>query len=79
MNYTVTTPYKLHKICVDNAWFTCGTKEQYHKLVYGNENGCPIEEIATIIWLCSDDEWCRRDILAVLKEAHKEYLACISE
>lgn len=42
------------------------------KSFYGNENGCPIEEIATIIGLCSDEEYCRRDILSELKKELEE-------
>ena len=68
--YTVTYPEDLRQLCIKNKWFTEGTNEQYVKLFYANEHGCPIEEIATIIWLCSDAEkWCRRDILAALREA----------
>ena len=67
--YTVTYPEELRQLCIKNKWFTEGTNEQYEKLFYANEHGCPIEEIATIIWLCSDsDKWCRRDILEALKE-----------
>ena len=67
-NYTVTYPEELRHLCIKNNWFTEGSNSQYEKLFYANENGCPIEEIATIIWVCSDSEkWCRRDILAELK------------
>lgn len=65
----------LRALCIKKNWFTCGTTKQYEKLFYANYHGCPIEEIATIIWLCSDDEQhCRRDILAALKEARAEWL-----
>ncbi len=72
-NYTVTTTENLRNLCINHNWFTCGTNEQYEKLFYANENGCPIEQIATIIWLCSDDEWCRRDILDELKSARVNF------
>ena len=71
--YTVTYPEELRQLCIVNKWFTEGSNQQYEKLFYANEHGCPIEEIATIIWLCSDDEkWCRRDILAALREAQNK-------
>ena len=73
--YTVTTTENLRKLCIDNNWFTCGTNRQYEKLFYANENRCPIEEITTIIWLCSDDEVTRRDILDALRIARIEYYA----
>lgn len=74
-NYTVTTKYNLRDLCIRKQWFTCGDNKQYEKLFYANEHGASIEEIATIIWLCSDEEkWCRRDILFELKEENEEYL-----
>lgn len=78
--YTVTTPDELRSLCIRKNWFTSGTTRQYEKMFYANEHGCPIEEIATIIWLCSnDEEWCRRDILEELKKEHEEYLMNLAE
>lgn len=78
--YSITTPEELRSLCIRKNWFTEGTNEQYDKLFYANEHGCPIEEIATIIWLCSDSETnCRRDILHDLKEAQEEHLMSIGE
>lgn len=71
--YTVTSSTELRLLCICHNWFTCGTNKQYEKLFYANEHGCPIEEIATIIWLCSDDKMPRRDILFHLKEARVKY------
>ena len=71
--YSVTTNEELRSLCIKNNWFTCGTNRQYDKLFYANENGCPIEEIATIIWLCSDDECRRTDILDELQNAKTNY------
>ena len=76
--YTVTTTEELRTLCIENNWFTCGTASQYEKLFYANEMGCPIEEIATIIWLCSDDV-CRRDILDELKAKQERYLFSIGK
>ena len=45
-----------------------------------NKSLAPIEEIATVIWLCSDDEQhCRRDILAELEKVRDEYIESIAE
>ena len=78
--YTVTTTEELRALCCENNWFTCGTASQYEKLFYANEMGCPIEEIAAIIWLCSDsDDVCRRDILFELKAKQEEYLSSIGK
>ena len=71
---TVVPTSDLRALCIKKGWFTCGSTRQYEKLFKANYSGCTIEEIATIIWLCSDDEQhCRRDILAALKEAREEY------
>ena len=78
--YTVTTPEELRRLCIRKNWFTCGSNRQYEKLFHANESGCPLEEIATIIWLCSDEEqWCRRDILEELKMEQEEYLMDLAE
>ena len=73
MTYSVTTNEALRALCIKNNWFTCGTNKQYEKLFYANQHGCPIEEITTIIWLCSDEGYFRRDILDELKQARVEY------
>ena len=65
--YTVTTTENLRTLCIKNGWFKCGSNKQYEKLFRANEFGFSIEEIATIIWLCSDDEYC--GILLKLREA----------
>lgn len=52
---------KLRQLCIENDWFTYGTNYQYEKLFYANEMGCPIDEIASMIWLCSDGEKLTRD------------------
>lgn len=76
INYTIADSYTLLKLCETNSWFTEGSQKQYDKLFYANEHGCPIEEIATIIWLCSDEtKHCRRDILTELKKARKAFEA----
>ena len=63
---------KLRSLCIGRGWFTCGTNSQYLKLFEMNEQGAGIEQIATVIWLCSDSdipENCRRDIILALHEA----------
>jgi hypothetical protein len=77
--YSVTTTWNLRELCIKNDWFTSGTIRQYDKLFYANENGCPIEEIATIIWICSSDECRRADVLDVLYEANREHVLNVIE
>ena len=60
----------LRHLCIKNQWFTQGTNRQYEKLFYLNDQEAPIEQIATVIWLCSDaDATCRRDIIFKLNES----------
>lgn len=63
---------KLRSLCIKNKWFSCGTARQYEKLFEMNEQRASIELIATVIWLCSDEEVpgnSRRDIIIALHEA----------
>lgn len=46
---------KLRKLCIDKGWFTCGSNHQYDKLFDANDNDAPLNVIATIIWVCSED------------------------
>ena len=71
--YSVTTTEDLRSLCIKHNWFTSGSISQYEKLFYANENGCPIEEIATIIWICSDEDCRRLDVLDILIEAFREH------
>lgn len=71
--YSVTTPDELRRLCIKNNWFTCGTNIQYEKLFYANENGYSIEEISIIIWLCSDEDCRRVDVLDELETARVYY------
>lgn len=75
MKFSITTPDELRSLCIKKNWFTCGSNRQYEKLFEMNRALAPVEEIATVIWLCSDDEeHCRRDILEELKKVQKEYI-----
>lgn len=76
--YVVTTPDELRSLCIRKDWFTCGTNSQYDKLFYANENGCTLEELATIIWVCSDDV-SPREILEELTAVKDEYLMSFAE
>lgn len=78
--YSIATPERLRSLCVRKDWFTCGTSEQYQNLFYANENGRPLEEIATIIWICSDAEInSKQDIITELKKEIEEYLFSLGD
>lgn len=52
----------LRDLCIKNNWFTCGSNSQYNKLFDMNENGCPIDELALVIWICSKESFSREQI-----------------
>lgn len=62
------TERELLELCVRNAWFTQGTDKQLEKLLYAHRMECSTDELATIIWLCSDEDVCRRDIIFAINE-----------
>lgn len=70
--YTLTAE-ELRALCIKNKWFTCGDNEQYSKLFRANKCGARLEEIASIIWVCSP-ETNRRDIIRKLKDAQRRYI-----
>ena len=45
---------QLRRICIDNNWFTAGSSTQYEKLFSLNDQGAGLEELALVIWLCSE-------------------------
>lgn len=72
-NYTICDGYDLRTMCMHNKWFTCGSNEQYKKLFYANEHNATVEEIATIIWLCSTNECSKMEIEEALREKAEYY------
>lgn len=62
------TNEELRELCIKNNWFTCGSNHQYDKLFEMNENGRSVDELALVIWLCSNDEL---DRIAIKQELDK--------
>ena len=62
----------LRMLCIKNNWFTCGDINQYDKLFQANRFGMPLEQIAVIIWTCSNG-WLLQAIREELEKAQKEY------
>lgn len=64
---------ELRELCIKHGWFTEGTNRQYDKLFYINDKGWDIEDVVTIIWVCSDvEKWSWMKIYNVLdKELEK--------
>lgn len=67
--YAITDPDTLGKLCIQNGWFYEGSETQFEKLFIANENAATLDEIAIIIWLCSDSNvWPLRRITDFLEE-----------
>ena len=45
---------ELRALWIRENWFTCGSIKQYSRFFLRNEEGDSPEELATIIWICSD-------------------------
>ncbi len=43
----------LYRFCNDNNYFTCDSIEQYKKLFEANSYNAPVNDLTTIIRLCS--------------------------
>ncbi len=46
---------EVRSLCIKNNWFTNGDNTQYMRLFERVDNGAEIDEIAAIIWICSDN------------------------
>lgn len=74
-DYAVTSPDKLRQLCINNDWFTCGDTDQYEMLFDANRKSASLDEMATIIYICSDaTKHSKRDILSKLAKSRKEYI-----
>lgn len=83
--YVICEPEDLRTLCVDKDWFTCGSIKQYDKLFAMNEDETILKsdlsdatdymlcEMATVIWVCSDDSYTFAEIYEELKERQKQY------
>jgi len=64
---------RVYDLCKEHGWYTDATNTQINKLIYMVQHGASLQEIATIIWLCSNEEkYTRREILAILKKEEKK-------
>lgn len=62
----------LRTLCIKMDWFTCGSNRQYERLFQANTMGMSIDDITTVIWICSD-EVPKYKIRETLIKAQKEY------
>lgn len=46
----------IYSLCVQNRWFTAGSNRQYDKMFELARAGYPVNHLARIIWLCSNED-----------------------
>lgn len=46
---------EVRSLCIKNNWFTCGDNRQYGKMFDKVREHAEIDEVATMIWICSED------------------------
>lgn len=73
-NYSLVSTQFLRDLCIKNNWFTCGTCEQYEKLFELNGSGGTLDDLALVIWLCSDEKWDKDSISRILRLEKREFL-----
>ncbi len=62
----------LRALCKKNRWCREATSGQYEKLFQVNSAGCSLQELAAIIWFCSDSNVHSREAIANgIKEARQ--------
>jgi hypothetical protein len=49
------TVSEVRSLCIKNDWFTCGSNSQYERMFKKVRDGADVEEVATIIWICSEN------------------------
>lgn len=54
MNITMSA-MQIRELCIKNNWFTCGDNSQYEKMFERVRAKAEIDEIATIIWIYSEN------------------------
>lgn len=62
---------EIRDLCIVNDWFTNGTNTQYERMFDRVRDGADIDEIATIIWVCSENvtkDKIIKELLPVKKE-----------
>lgn len=65
---------EIRSLCIKKDWFTNGTTTQYERMFDRVCDGADIDEIATIIWVCSENvtkEEIIKELLPVKKERVK--------
>lgn len=71
------TTMDIYDLCNENQWFTCGTNRQYEKMFDFvreaeikslTDNSDDIKKLATMIWICSDDNLTEEEIFKAIRK-----------
>lgn len=59
----------LRLLCIEMGWFTNGDNQQYQKLFELNREGASLDDLALVIWVCSEDI----SLGAIFSELYRRY------
>lgn len=68
---------EIGNLCIKKDWFTNGTNTQYERLFDRVRDGADIDEIATIIWICSENVTKDEIISQLVVPERKERVAMV--
>lgn len=68
---------EIGNLCIKKDWFTNGTNTQYERLFDRVRDGADIDEIATIIWICSENVTKEEIISQLVVPERKERVATV--
>lgn len=64
---------EIRTLCITYNWFLCGTNEQYQKMFELAADGASVDEVAAVIWVCSDNDVYREEIIRELYVLAERY------
>ena len=71
--YSITQPYLLRKLCIDNSLFTSADNIMYEKFMSMNENNASFDWMVSFAYACSEDSL--EHIESLFKQAKEDYQA----
>ena len=62
---------EIYILCNEKKYFTCGSNEQYDRMFDMVRNGAPANDIALVIFICSDSQREDVDFQTIKKEVEE--------
>ncbi len=68
---TINNVTALWELCNRENLFTCGSNEQYERIYAKNDEGVPLRQLASMIWICSENVTLD-EVYSLLKKLQKK-------